>query len=301
MTPTRIQLRLQHHAGQRLDAVWAIVSPLVQQSPPSLSGEVLTLRLPFLGEGKAVPVMSWNNFGWTLGNYTTDAQIFVNDQAIAPGHVCHVAIGDTLDIGLCKFLIESTEQPAAKDPNAIVNSMTDARPYGNLSIDALMVSLSAEQSFNSNDVFESLPADATTLPAQHEPKEVIEHLNDAYLLALRDPDSGLTIHTQDQVHITASLPHLPTDDKSLTLEEIISSKLDIDTIAERFNDLGNSVLMEREQCDDVLWLFAPEGQTPPKNHRLPPRSRQDHHLMSLDSSYHIATKSQVHTQESPAR
>lgn len=88
------------------------------------------------------------------------------------------------------------------------------------------------------------------------------------------------------------LPDVGLDDETLTLEEIISSKLDIDAITERFNDYGVNPLAEPEVYDDVLWLFAPEGQTPTTERKLPPRSRQDHHIMSLDSSYLLATQSE---------
>jgi len=284
MTPTRIQLRLQHQAGQRLDEVWATVSPSFPLGP-------LTLTLPLLGNGHAAPQISWNNFGWTLINRTTDAHIYVNQQSVAPGHICHIAIGDILDIGLCRFVIEPAQEMQAVAAATSTTTQQRPHPLTELSIDTFMESLTQTPHIVDSDAFESLPIAPLPVPDLNENKEIIGRLSDAYLQALQDPDAGLKIQTRDTVHISRGMPQMPTDDGHLTLEEIISSKLDIDTIADRFSDLGASNLLERERSEDVLWLFAPEGQTPPEKHRLPPRSRQDHHIMSLNSSYRIAAKS----------
>jgi hypothetical protein len=304
MTPTRIQLRLQHQAGQRLDEVWATVSPSLPLTSPALSYDALTLNLPLLGSGQATPQICWNNFGWTLANRTTDACIFVNQQPVAPGHICHVAVGDILEIGLCRFVIETPSDTSTATATIAstqhMASTPEPQALSDLSIDTFMASLTATPHTIDSDAFDALPVAVTPPPEPQDNKEVIGRLNDAYLQALQDPDAGLKIQASDQVHIAGVIPSMPTDDGSLTLEEIISSKLDIDTIAERFSDLGASNLLEREHCADVLWLFAPEGQIPPEKHRLPPRTRQDHHIMSLNSSYRVAGHSHAAPAESPA-
>lgn len=302
MTPTRIQLRLLQQAGQRLDAVWATVSPSFPLASHMLGHNALTLSLPLLGSGLAVPQISWSNFGWTLLNRTTDARIFVNGHALAPGHICHIAAGDTLEIGLCKFAIESAPE---NTPLTLATAASTAAPVEpqaaeNLNIDMFMESLTTPSNTSDIDAFESLPVATAPVPQPEENTEIIGRLSTAYLQALQDPDAGLKIQAKDPIHVSKGLPQMPFDDDSLTLEEIISSKLDIDTIADRFSDLGASNLLERERSEDVLWLFAPEGQHPPETQRLPPRSRQDHHLMSLNSSYRIAVASQVEPAQSPA-
>ena len=295
MTPTPIQLRLQHQAGQRLNEVWATVLPTVALGP-------LTLTLPLLGNSHTAPQINWNNFGWTLANRTTDARIYINQQPLEPGHICHITIGDILDIGLCRFVIEPAQETPTTAPSSVTTARTStaAQPLTELSIDTFMESLTQPPHIVDSDAFESLPIAPAPVPDPTAHKEIIAQLNDAYLQALQDPDAGLKIQSTDPVRISRGMPQMPTDDGSLTLEEIISSTLDIDTIAERFSDLGSSHVLERERSADVLWLFAPEGQTPPETHRLPPRSRQDHHLMSLNSSYRIAAKQQVDTAQNTA-
>ena len=301
MTPTRIQLRLQHQAGQYFGSLWAVVTPVAQQAAGQLAAdEALTLSLPLPGYQQALPDLYWNGFGWNLRNQTDDVQLFVNEEAVAPGDVKPVVVGDILEVGLCRFLIEAAE-PAFTDNNlsGALSRVTTSSRVGHDSIESGL----GDQSIGDGDPFQVLPADAmfdqaaasisTSSPVNAEASdEVITQLNEAYFVALRNPDADLRIHAQDEIHGVTALPDVGLDDETLTLEEIISSKLDIDAITERFNDYGVNPLAEPEVYDDVLWLFAPEGQTPTTERKLPPRSRQDHHIMSLDSSYLLATQSE---------
>jgi hypothetical protein len=196
MTPTRIQIRLQHQAGQRLDEVWAIVSPSLPLTAHTHAHHTLTL--PLLGSGQATPQISWNHFGWTLSNRTVDACIYVNGQTLEPSRICHIAIGDVLEIGLCRFVIEAAQDSEVATTSTLlpISTTPTTNTQTNLSIDTFMESLTAAPHIIDSDAFESLPITPVPTPSLNENTEIIDRLNDAYLQALQDSSQRANSYIQ---------------------------------------------------------------------------------------------------------
>lgn len=288
-----IQLRLQHEAGRRIGAVWLVIGP-----PPARALEAL--ELPIASHTPRQPELAWNGSAWELRNLTGDARLYVNGEVLPPNSRCLVHIGDILEIGLCRIAVEAADVsllPYATPPVPKIKETEESKNAediidwpAHLPLDDIL------PGGNIFDLVHAVPLDEITSPppasaaaakaSARKPADELSRLTQAYYQALRDPESNLTTAFGIEESAPAEqwrMPQLPDDDQELSLEELTTGKLDIDTISERFNDMGTSEFLTPDPKEDVLWLFAPPGEEPPAHRRPPPRSRQDHHVMTLDS------------------
>ena len=313
MIPSRIQLRLIGYQGQPLAHTWAQVQAQVHDPLAVHQAQDLTLELPLaLADGSAVAVLAWSGVGWILKNQTQTLYLYINQEPLAPGLARHIDMDDVLEIGLCRFVVEAADQvwyPPKPNPSPATDAAAlsadtpawdalhaAAAPLGVAALDAAdpfdlvpMLDLSAQPSASA--------ASATSAQSQLQAEsDLLGELGHAYYKALHDPQSALGqtrfVSREQEIDLgpTRNFEQEALDNNNpISLEDIIQSPPNIATLLERFYAPGEHELFKPEQHEDVLWLFATEADRRGVATRraLAPRTRQDHHSMSIDSSYHL--------------
>lgn len=297
MNTPAIQLRLINAGGRRIDRVWAVL----------LARPGIPLPLPVGGLSRHAPLLAWENDRWMLRNPATDLCLRVNDAPLGAHAASPITAGDEIEAGICRYRVEPAEAhwfAAAESNEPASEEAATARGQR----PALPVTLPLpgfdDDAILGDDPFAVLPAglpagidadlgDAVPAAADSSRSAVetgneddaadreIARLAQAYRRALIDPDARLATEFANVVG-DGGVPRM-VDDGSLSLEELVTRPLDVDSLVKSFDDYGTGQLLVADEGEDILDLFA--GILPSSVRRPPPRSRQDHHLISLYSDY----------------
>lgn len=306
MTPPRIQLRLVACQGQALSHIWAQVQTHVHDPQALHQAQDLVLALPLsLADGTPAAVLAWSGVGWVLSNQSQRLYLYINEQALAPGLARHIDVDDVLDVGLCRFVVEAADQvwqPATPAQPELATPLWDAMQAAS--------ALGMGDPLDAGDPFGLVPmtdlppepsaAHASAIASQNTSapeQDTLSQLATAYLKALHDPRSALGqggfVVREQEVDLGPSRnfeKEAQDNQQPISLEDIIQAPPNIATLLERFYAPGEDALFKPEPHEDILWLFASDADRRgvAAHHALAPRTRQDHHSMAIDSSYHLS-------------
>lgn len=291
---TPIQLRLIYAGNRVHNKIWAISSD-TSHLPP------LKLPLPVGCEGDVE--LYWLRNAWVLRNQSHDLRIFINRIALGPQLFFTINIGDCIDVGNSRFRVERRdqtmlalarnidEQQATKEQTLLSRISPDPQGIDDSPFDLIpAVALSVLP----NDPPEPTPSTPKNHSDDPWPKDntqaqddELKRLEQAYFEALDDPHARLNMAYQ---HATTSGQRFapPQDSgEALNIETLVCGDVDIDTLMQQINAVPDLNVVHNTEKIDVLRLFSGEHPTSDDS-RLPPRTRQDHHLMSLHSEYRLS-------------
>lgn len=310
MTPSRIQLRLVAYQGQAMLHIWAQVQAHVHDPQALHQAQDLMLALPLsLADGTPTAVLAWSGVGWVLSNQSQRLYVYINEQALAPGLARHIDVDDVLDVGLSRFVVEAADWVWHQTTPAQSHHHTDATPLW----DAMQAAASAPgmgDPLDAGDPFGLVPmTDLPPEPSDAHPsatasqstgapgQDTLSQLATAYLKALHDPRSalgqaGFDVREQEvDLGPSRDFEKEAQDNKqAISLEDVIHAPPNVATMLQWFYTPGEDELSKPEQHEDILWLFASDADRRgvAAHHALAPRTRQDHHSMTIDSSYHLS-------------
>lgn len=326
-----------------------------------------TMRIPAVGAGMADALqlcgerqsdaqwrvanmcrIAWSDRtkGWQLTNNSQTLMCVRNGERVRGGASVSIAVGDTLELALLRFVVTSEEgeaahgrsaKPSAKpglhavdgasriptpepsaerDPPAFdlrdlavstsdqagSESRTDALadPFG-------VLGMASAKSHSTADVLAELlgeiPRAASAplaspapraLPEQGRSDGLIDELHDEFVRVVQNPDQ-LAGRTDWEGFLAFGAEPAPSLDelsrqaeKYPLLRYILQPSEGIDRIIDDFEPLARSGLIDTEQPEDVLSLFAPELARDTKT-ALPSLTRREHHALSPDSHIHIGS------------
>jgi hypothetical protein len=285
--------------------------------------------------------------GWQLTNNSQTLMCVCNGERVRVGAPVFIAIGDTLELGLLRFLVETDEVGEAHGqavhsevvrgdrqmggtsrPHAPATPVEHFPPafdlrdlaarddkYGSLEspADALadpfgVLGIAGAQSRPTADVLAELlgeiprsTASATSFahtpsppPERGRPTALLDELHDEFVRVVRDPDQ-LAGRTDWEGFLAFGAEPAPTLDELRKqaelyplLRDILLPREGIDRIIEDFEPLARSGLLDTENPEDVLNLFAPELARDART-SLPSLTRREHHELSPDSHIHIGS------------
>lgn len=292
-----IQLRLIYAGHEAYDQVWAISSDAQPLTP-------LSFALP---QGCAGEVeLYWLRNTWILRNHTENLRVYINRIALGPKLFFSVQIGDCIEVGNARFRVERRDAAMLALARNIEAQQTTAAQ-------AILSRMQPDEPSIDDNPFDFIPAPAISVLPISSPAAVVEvqetnqaapdtdwpednvqphsdemkRLEQAYFDVLSDPHARLEMAYAPTA--TLGQRFIPPSDQSdaINIEELVCGDVDIDTLLQQINAMPDlSVLHDTEKID-VLRLFA--GEYPQHDDsRLPPRTRQDHHLMSLNSEYRLS-------------
>jgi hypothetical protein len=255
---------------------------------------------------------------WQISSFRGNLVCAVNDARLTQGKQASLQLGDRIEIGLLRFEVVPAAGGASfshREVGPEENLENETFDLGTLagtsgwkapgseenpfdlvgvrvsSLDAPLVSDSVDSSVIAAPVSE---ADFSIIPPE-ENADILARLANEYVKVILDPDH---LHRQyggeiapDRVDLTVSSPEELHQgwDKNQSLEDIVSGKLTMKGI---LNNLGidefqNLEITPRSPADEVLSLFAQGVLSGGKKRgeRIPARTRNDHHRVSLDSPY----------------
>lgn len=272
--------------------------------------------------------------GWQLRNGSHALMCVRNGERVRVGLAVPIAVGDTLELGLLRFAVESGEGgavtagqvPAAPTrPVEHASSAFDLRdlaarggesgsldPEADMQADPFgMLGIARAQSRPTADVLsellgESLRPALRALPwaskavpasppsAPDGPVPLLDELHDEFVRVVRDPDQ-LSGRTDWEGFLAFGGEPAPSLDELseqaqpyALLRDILQPPEAIDRLIDHFESLVSSGLLDTEQPDDVLSLFAPELARDART-SLPSLTRREHHDLSPDSHIRIGS------------
>ncbi|SCX68195.1 TagK domain-containing protein [Variovorax sp. EL159] len=343
-TVTPLCLRLTHSGGEVRDG---------------------TMRIPAIGAGMADALqlcgerqsdaqwrvanmcrIAWNDRtkAWQLTNNSQTLMCVRNGERVRGGTAVSIAVGDTLELGLLRFVVTSKKGEAAHgrpakpsttpgrvpmdgasriptlelsaehdppsfdlrdlavstDDHASSESRTDALddPFG-------VLGMASAKSRSTADVLAELlgeipksasaplaPPAPRAFPEQGHSAGLIDELHDEFVRVVQDPGQ-LAGRTDWDGFLAFGAEPAPTLDELSKqaetyplLRDILQPREGIDRIIDGFEPLARSAVLDTEQPEDVLSLFAPELARDTKT-ALPSLTRREHHALSPDSHIHM--------------
>jgi len=343
-----LRLRLTHSGGDARDG--AILIPA--------AGRGVADALQLCGERQSEAQwrvanlcrIAWSDTagGWQLLNGSHVLMCALNGKRVRAGLVVPIAAGDTLELGLLRFVVESGEGGAIKGGPVVVEPARpvasaapafDLRdlavrggesgsldPEADMQADPFgMLGMARAQSRPTVEILSELLGEpqrpalrvapvalaasfANPVPASERRVPLLDELHDEFVRVVRDPDQ-LSGRTDWEGFLSSGAEPAPTLDELreqaqpyALLRDILQPPEAIDRLIDDFEPLVSSGLLDAEQADDVLGLFAPElardARAP-----LPSLTRREHHDLSPDSHIRIgsARASEDHGDEGAPR
>lgn len=322
-----IQLRLKNAAGHKMDSLWA-KSPLTTQklpifiSLPAIGNEYRTPELYWTSAGwelsnaspnlcvfindktllpnKSAPVLAGDMLEVGLCRFLVEAVEDAQSSATNLGD--ELARAHAPDNGRASAVSHAQTIQSTQAQNLAEDGLT---PQENNVFD--LVSAGPEDEwFERYEPTPQAPAAQTrgdsvleaqtpfcALPEMNESEESfreIAFLHREYLRALSDPYAPPVLKlARSERKFVPSVPTLLKDNENQTTEEIVLARPSMDALVEQFGHPEPADPFVLEAHEDILRLFAPEQMRSPEKNRLPPRSRQDHHAIGLDSHYYVSS------------
>ncbi|MET3494822.1 TagK domain-containing protein [Variovorax boronicumulans] len=308
---TRLRLRLIHSAGEPRNASMLI--------PPAGAGMADALEL--CGECQSdaqwrvanLCRIAWQEKtnSWTLSNGSFTMVCVRNGERVQSGSVVPVAAGDTIELGLLRFVLEEGdevyEQAKAESPFELQelegqygeaggrrdSALTD--PFGVLDIagarsrpatDTLaeMLGETRRREVRSAPVVRQPASSMNTGPAV----TLLDELHEEFVRVVQDPDqlAGRADWEGFLAVGNEPAPSLELLSKQAEtyplLRDILSPREGIDRTLDTFEPFIGSALLDMEPPREVLALFAPDlaRETVAV---LPSLTRREHHAFSPDS------------------
>ncbi|SFO52062.1 hypothetical protein SAMN05216567_10167 [Variovorax sp. OK605] len=265
---------------------------------------------------------------WQLLNGSFTLTCVVNGERVPGGGSVPIAEGDSLELGLLRFVVERGEGEASEDPTPVASgskgpiaqepSAFDLRELAAHAEDGAgmamhpspfgMLGVSGAGGRSTQDVLSALmDSSAQTtphaapvlspeapLPRSDEPLTLLDELHDEFVRVVRDPGQLAGRTDWEGLLATGGEPAPSLDDLQrqaepyALLRDILLPREGIDRIIEEFEPLAHSGLLDAAEPEDVLSLFAPELARDAKV-PLPGLTRREHHALSPDSHVRIGS------------
>jgi hypothetical protein len=289
-----IQLRLFYAASSYHDHVWAITGDMFPIFP---------LKLPLPGYDPGVVELVWQSNVWVLRNNTKYHKVFVNQMVLEPSFFFPVQHGDLIEVGNCRFRVEKRDLGVftyvknlyLEEQSPIESILSSIRPDETLLKEDVLdliskssVHLSEEISpVSSKALIDHLQMDQELIKdAPERGYSELKRLEEAYYQVVKNPEARLEVNFS-KMTLEQRFEKPVEIDNALNIEELLCGPMDVDTLIQQIGSFDTELKQGTDTQEDVLCLFVdriPE-QIEPSEHRLPPRTRKDHHSISLDSNF----------------
>lgn len=268
-----------------------------------------------------------------LEHRCSDLRCSLNGKWVLAGDAVKLQHGDVLDVGLCRFEVDMPEAVSEPAPPSVTYDDVDlsglASKFERRSPDAAML----EKADDLDDLLASswesqaeLAVPDESAPAVGNPSEpegtAQAHIVDANLLS---EDSGLEhwharylrqLHSPHERPVggqwvgMSSLSHGAGADAydrlamdaldGPDLATLLGQETHISAVLAQLSPHAERDILAAEKVDNVMHLFAPDNWSPQSVHSaMPGLTRQEHHVMYLDSAVLSVQTVQPSTNEKP--